>query len=159
MENWLLYHIEFQNHKHDIFLFISASVFPDIPVDSPGGSDSKESACNSGDLGSTSGWGRYPGEGNGYLLQYSCLENPMDWKAWQDTVHRVAESWTRLEHMWDLICSLLFGNIPLMKNSISLIGSMLFTFSTLFITVWMLHFSRTISILPNLWNRLMQNHF
>ena len=37
----------------------------------PGGSDSKESACNSGDLGSIPGLGRSPGEGNGYLLQYS----------------------------------------------------------------------------------------
>ena len=38
----------------------------------PGGSDSKESACNAGDPGSIPGWGRYPGEGNGYLLLYSC---------------------------------------------------------------------------------------
>ena len=42
----------------------------------PGGSDSKESACNAGDLGSISGSGRSPGEKNGYPLQYSCLENP-----------------------------------------------------------------------------------
>ena len=46
--------------------------------DFPGGSASKESACNSGDLGSISGSGRSPGKGNGYLLQYSCLENPID---------------------------------------------------------------------------------
>ena len=43
-----------------------------------GGSDSKESACNAGDLGSIPGLGRSAGEGNGYLLQYSGLENPMD---------------------------------------------------------------------------------
>ena len=43
----------------------------------PGGSDGKESACNAGDLGSIPGSGRSPGEGNGYPLQYSCLENPM----------------------------------------------------------------------------------
>ena len=42
----------------------------------PGGSDSKESTCNVGDLGSILGLGRSPGEGNGYLLQYSWLENP-----------------------------------------------------------------------------------
>ena len=48
----------------------------------PGGSDGKESACNAGDLGSISGSGRFPGEGNGYPLQYSCLENPMDRGAW-----------------------------------------------------------------------------
>ena len=39
-------------------------------------SDSKESACNSGDLGLIPGLRRLPGEGNGYPLQYSCLENP-----------------------------------------------------------------------------------
>ena len=47
----------------------------------PGGSDIKESACNVGDLGSILGLGRCPGEGNGYPLQYSCLENSMDRRA------------------------------------------------------------------------------
>ena len=42
----------------------------------PGGSGGKESACNVGDLGSIFGSGRSPREGNGYSLQYSCLENP-----------------------------------------------------------------------------------
>ena len=42
------------------------------------GSDSKAAACNEEDLGSIPGLGRYPGEGNGNTLQYSCLENPMD---------------------------------------------------------------------------------
>ena len=37
-------------------------------------------------------WERSPGGGNGYLLQYSCLENPMDEGAWRATVHRAAES-------------------------------------------------------------------
>ena len=44
----------------------------------PSGSDYKESACNAGDLGLIPGWGRYPGEGNGHLYQYSCLEKSMD---------------------------------------------------------------------------------
>ena len=44
----------------------------------PGSSDSKTSACNAGDLGLIPGSGRSPGEGNGNLLQYSCLENSMD---------------------------------------------------------------------------------
>ena len=44
----------------------------------PSGSDGKESACNAGDLGSIPGLGRSPGERNGYPLQYSGLENPMD---------------------------------------------------------------------------------
>ena len=43
-----------------------------------GGSDSKVSACNAGDLGLIPGLGRSPGEGNGSPLQQSCLENPMD---------------------------------------------------------------------------------
>ena len=42
----------------------------------PGGSDSKESTCYVGDLGSISGLGRSPGEGHGHSLQYSYLENP-----------------------------------------------------------------------------------
>ena len=45
----------------------------------PGGSASKESACNEGDLGSIPGLGRSPGEGKGYPLQHSGLENSMDW--------------------------------------------------------------------------------
>ena len=44
----------------------------------PGGSVSKESACNAGDLGSIPGLGRSPREGNGYPLQYSCLQNSME---------------------------------------------------------------------------------
>ena len=49
----------------------------------PGGSDSKESACNAGDLGLILGFGISPAEGNGYSLQYSSLENSMDRGAWQ----------------------------------------------------------------------------
>ena len=45
-------------------------------LDFPGGSDGKESACNSGDPGSVPESGRFPGEGHGNPLQYSCLENP-----------------------------------------------------------------------------------
>ena len=44
----------------------------------PGGSDGKASACNAGDPRSIPESGRYPGEGNGNPLQYSCLENPTD---------------------------------------------------------------------------------
>ena len=60
-------------------------------MDFPGGSAGKEFACNAGDLGSTPGLGRSPGEGKGYPLQYSGLENSMGC-----TVHGVAKSWTRL---------------------------------------------------------------
>ena len=48
----------------------------------PVGSEGKASACNAGDLGSTLGSRRSPGEGNGNPLQYSCLENPMDRETW-----------------------------------------------------------------------------
>ena len=53
----------------------------------PGVSDGKKYACNVGDLGSIPGMGRSPREGNGYPLQYTCLENPTDRGAWQATVH------------------------------------------------------------------------
>ena len=58
----------------------------------PGGSDGKASPCNAGDPGSIPGSERFPGEGNGNPLQYSCLENPMDGGAWWATVHGVAKS-------------------------------------------------------------------
>ena len=54
----------------------------------PGGSNGQESACNAGDLGSIPGLGRSPGEGKGYPLQHSDLENSMDC-----IVHGVAKSW------------------------------------------------------------------
>ena len=60
----------------------------------PGGSEGKVSACNVGDLGSIPGLGRYPGEGNGNSLQYSCLGNPMDRGAWKAIVYGSQESQT-----------------------------------------------------------------
>ena len=51
-----------------------------------------KSACDVGDLGLTPGLGRFPGEGNGYPLQYSCLETSMDRGAWWAIAHRVAKS-------------------------------------------------------------------
>ena len=56
----------------------------------------KNSPANAGDPGSVPTLGRSPGEGNGNLLQYSCLENPMDREAWQITVHGVTKGWTQL---------------------------------------------------------------
>ena len=52
----------------------------------------KESACNVGDPGSITGSGKSPGEGNGYPLQYSCLENSTYRGAWQAIVHGCKES-------------------------------------------------------------------
>ena len=70
----------------------------------PGASDSKESACNAGDMGSIPGSGRSSGEGKWQPtpifspdpLQYSRLENSMDRGAWQSTVHGVAKIQTQL---------------------------------------------------------------
>ena len=73
-----------------------------ISLSFPGGSDGKASACNTGDPGSIPGLGRSPGEGNGNPLQYSCLENPRDGRAWQATVHGVAKSDTT-EQLRDLV--------------------------------------------------------
>ena len=56
-----------------LFSVLSRLVFPS-------GSDGKASVCNAGDLGSIPGSGRFPGEENGYPLQYSCLRNPMDYR-------------------------------------------------------------------------------
>ena len=58
----------------------------------PGGSDGKDSTCNAKDLGLIPGLGRSPEEGNGYPLQYSCLENSMNRRVWQATVYGVQES-------------------------------------------------------------------
>ena len=71
--------------KHQFF---GAQLYsPDLP----GGSEVKASACNAGDPGSIPGPGRFPGEGTGNPLQYSCLENSMD-VAWWATVNVVAKS-------------------------------------------------------------------
>ena len=58
----------------------------------PGGSVIKNPPANTGDVGSIPGSGRSPGEGNGNLLQYSCLENFMDGGAWQAIVLEVVKS-------------------------------------------------------------------
>ena len=55
----------------------------------PGGSDNKESASKAGALGSIPESGSTTGGGNGYLFQYSCLENPVDRGAWHTIVHGV----------------------------------------------------------------------
>ena len=62
----------------------------------PDGSDGKESACNGRAPGAVPRSGRSSEEGNGYPLQYSCLENSMDRGAWRAMVHGVKKSQTRL---------------------------------------------------------------
>ena len=62
----------------------------------PGGSDSKQSACKTEDLGSVPGSGRPPRGGRGNPLQYSCLESPMGRGVWWAAVHGVAKPRTCL---------------------------------------------------------------
>ena len=59
----------------------------------------KNPPSNAGDAGSIPGWGRYPGEGNGTQLQYSCLGDLRDRGAWQATVHEVAKESDRTEQL------------------------------------------------------------
>ena len=58
----------------------------------------KNLPVNAGDSGSTPELGRSPGEGNGNPLQYSCLGNPMDGRAWWATVHGISKSQTELSN-------------------------------------------------------------
>ena len=69
----------------------------------------KNISANAGDMGSIPGSGRSPGEGNSKPPQYSCLGNPMDRGAWQATVHRVIESWTRLSDFYTHTCTHMRG--------------------------------------------------
>ena len=70
----------------------------------PGGSVSKEFACNAGHPGLIPEWGRSPGEGNGDQLQCSCLGSPMDRGAWQASV---TKSRTRLSNQTTTVCKML----------------------------------------------------
>ena len=82
-------------------------------MDLPGGSDSKESAYNAGDLGSVPGLRRSPGERNGYPLQYSHLENAMDrnlasYRPWGCKEPDMTEQLNTFKQvMFTLCCSLL----------------------------------------------------
>ena len=75
MHEWSQYHTDFNKTHYHCTLD-----FPDVSV-------IKNLLTNAGDMGSISGSGRSPGEGNGNPLQYSCLENPMDRGACQATAH------------------------------------------------------------------------
>ena len=96
-------------HHCDVTLLLKAITPPptarlqnqssSYPLGFPGGSDGKESACNAGDLDSIPGLRRSSGEGNGYPLQYSCLENSMGRGAWWATIHKVPNSWIQLNRL------------------------------------------------------------
>ena len=107
-----------QNGIISFFLWLSS-----IPPGFPGDSDSKESACNAEDPGSVPGSARSPGEGNGYPLQYSCLENSIDRGACQATVYEVAlsQKWPSDWHfhcvcaprlLYPLICQWIYRLFP-----------------------------------------------
>ena len=70
----------------------------------PGSSENKESTRNTGDLGSTPGFERSPGEGNSYPLQYSCPQNYMDRGTWRAIAHEIAEldtpEWLSIKTLW-----------------------------------------------------------
>ena len=59
----------------------------------------KKPPANTGDMGSIHGSERFPGEGNGNPLQYSCLENSMDVGTWQAVVHGVTKNQTMTERL------------------------------------------------------------
>ena len=87
-----------RNRKAE-FLHMKSKGIMFLISEEPGGSVVKNLPANAGgvgDPGSIPGLGRSPGGGNGNLLQYSCLENPMDRGAWQATVHGVPKSQTLL---------------------------------------------------------------
>ena len=93
------YRSEWDWHRsHNVTLVLILDIYSTkrVNLGFPGGSDSKASTCNAGDLGSIPGSGRSPGEGNGNPLQYCCLENSMEGGAWWATVHGVAKSRTWL---------------------------------------------------------------
>ena len=83
------------------------------PTGFPGGSAGKETACNAGNPGFIPGSGRYPGQGHGNPLQYSCLRNPMYRGAWRSTVHEdkltnesdMAEWLTHIHKQANMLCN------------------------------------------------------
>ena len=79
---WLRIHLQSRRPRFDFWvgkiLWRRDRLPTPVFLGFPGGSAGEESACNAGDLGSIAGLGRSPGEGNGYPLQYSGLENPID---------------------------------------------------------------------------------
>ena len=72
--------------QRNMHVYLGGSVVKGLPR----GTSGKESACNTGNLGSVPGLGRFPEEGNGNPFQYSCLGNPMDRGAWWTIVCGIA---------------------------------------------------------------------
>ena len=128
---------------------IQSTVPPFRAFSFPGCSVGKESACNPGDLASIPGLGKLTGEGNGYPLQYSGLENSMDC-----IVHGVTKSRTQLSdfhfHQWYQSLSLIWTNSETKTCRITLI-------------VWrckcnILQTETVYIFLPWKWKRLLSPH-
>ena len=100
----------------------------------PGGSDGKESTCNTGEWSSIPGSVRSPGEGNGNPLQYPWLENSMDRGAWWATVHGSQ----RVRHDWVINTLYVSVNVPgTCRKGRSSMGKNLFSKSkSPFVKMW-----------------------
>ena len=77
----------------------------------------KKPPANEGDLGSILVLGRSPGEGNGFPLRYSCLENPLDRGDWQAPIQRVANKLDTTEQLTLSLYELLTKNIDFLWSS------------------------------------------
>ena len=99
------------DYSHEIkrWLLFGRKAMTNLDLIFPGGSDGNASAYNIGDLGLIPGSGRFPGEGNGNPLQYSCLENPMDGEAWCPWGREESDTTERL-HSLTWTVSLLCGH-------------------------------------------------
>ena len=91
LQTTIYIYIYTHTHTHTHYIRICLQ---NIYMGFPSSSDSKVSACIAGDPGSIPGLERSPGVGNGYPLQYSCLENSMDKEDWWAMVQGVTKSWT-----------------------------------------------------------------
>ena len=84
-----MFSMGYKSKKEGVYIYI---------LGFPGGSDDKESACSVGDPGLIPELARFPWRREGYPLQYSCLENPINRAAWWTTVYGVANGQARLSN-------------------------------------------------------------
>ena len=121
------------SHLRDASIFLYRLPFSILVF--PCGSAGKESTCNVGDLSSVPGLGRSPGEGKGYPLHCSGLENSMDW-----VVHGVAKRWTQLSDFHFLYFPSFYSSLAVyLLNGLILWGSLesaVFIFILVFFTIF-----------------------
>ena len=98
-------------------------------------------------MGSIFGLERSPGGEHGSLLQYFCLENPMDRGAWQATVHRIAKSWTWLKQLSMHAC-----NVYIKFTILTILSVWFSTIKYIYIVVWLASLvAQTVKNLPAMW--------